>query len=134
LRKVWDLSLILIFLVSARSKTNIQFNGREHASADEMSVSVKAAYDRAIGETPLLHSGARLAAQLNAKIILNDTEFNNPGEMSVEDRQLYHEALAAVFPATIAVSVNEAVTDRDGHQRPRWSFLSLAARLLRLKR
>jgi len=44
----------------------------------------------------------------NAKIILNGTEFNNPGEMSVDDRRLYHEALAAVFPASIAVSVNEA--------------------------
>jgi len=95
---VWDLSLILIFLVSARSKTESQFNDREYASADGMPVSVKAAYDRAIGETPLLHLGAQLAAKLNTKIILNDTEFNNPGEMSVEDRQLYHEALAADVP------------------------------------
>jgi hypothetical protein len=105
---VWDLSLILVFLVSARSKTKIQFNGREYASADEMPVNVRAAYDHAIGETPLLHFGARLAAKLNAKIILNDTEFNNPGEMSVDDRRLYHEALAATFPASIAVSVSEA--------------------------
>jgi hypothetical protein len=52
---VWDLSLILIFLVSARSKTESQFNGREYANADGMPVSVKAAYDRAIGETSLLH-------------------------------------------------------------------------------
>jgi hypothetical protein len=94
--------------VSARSKTKIQFNGREHASADETPVSVRAAHDRAIGETPLLHSGARLAAKLNAKIVLNDTEFNNAGEMSVDDRRLYHEALAAMFPASIAVSVSEA--------------------------
>ncbi len=100
--------MILIFLVSARSQTKIQFNGREYPSADEMPVSVRAAYDHAIGETPLLHSGARLAAKLNAKIILNDTEFNNPGEMSVDDRRLYHEALAAMFPASIAVSVSEA--------------------------
>src|SRR5260370_21242974 len=56
----------------------------------------------------LLHSGARLAAEVNAKSILNGAEFNNPGEMSVDDRRLYHEALAAVFPASIAVSVNEA--------------------------
>ena len=105
---MWDLSLILVFLVSARSKTKIQFNGREYASADEMPVSVRAAYDHAIGETPLLHFGARLAAKLNTKIILNDTEFNNPGEMSVDDRRLYHEALAATFPASIAVSVSEA--------------------------
>src|SRR5206468_12873390 len=73
-----------------------------------MPVSVRAACDPAIGEMPVLHSGARLAAKLNAKIILNDTEFNNPGEMSVEDRRLYHEALAAMFPASIAVSVSEA--------------------------
>jgi hypothetical protein len=131
---VWDLSLILIFLVSARSKTESQFNGREYASADGMPVSGKAAYDRAIGETPLLHLGAQLAAKLNAKIILNDTEFNNPGEMSVEDRQLYHEALAAMFPVNIAVPVSESVADNGRSQRPRRSYLSLAARLLRLKR
>ena len=99
--------MILVFSVSARSKTKIQFNGREHAGADEMPVSIRAAYDCAVGETPLLHSGARLAAKLNAKIILNDTEFNNPGEMSLDDRRLYHEALEAVFPASIAVSVSE---------------------------
>ena len=119
-------------LVSARFKTKIQFDGREDASSEETPVSVRAAYDRAIGETPVLHSGARLAAQLNAKIILNDTEFNNPGEMSVEDRHLYHEALAALFPANIAVSVSEA--GRGRRERPRWSCLSLAARLLRLRR
>jgi len=99
--------LILVFSVSARSKTKIQFNGREYAGADDMPVGVKAAYDRAVSETPVLHSGARLAAKLNAKIILNGTEFNNPGEMSVDDRRLYHEALEAVFPASIAVSVSE---------------------------
>jgi hypothetical protein len=131
---VWDLSLILIFLVSARSKTKIQLNSREHASGDEIPVSGKAAYDRAIGETPLLHFGAQLAAKLNAKIILNDTEFNNAGEMSVEDRQLYHEALAAMFPINSAVPVSESVADNGRSQCPRWSCLSLAARLLRLKR
>jgi hypothetical protein len=50
-------SLILVFLVSERFKTKIQFNGREYASADEMPVSVRAAYDRAVHETPVLHSG-----------------------------------------------------------------------------
>jgi len=103
-----DSSIGSVFSVSARLKTKIQFNGREYASADEMPVSVRTAYDRAVGETPMLHSGARLAAKLNAKIIVNDTEFNNPGEMSMDDRRLYHEALAAVFPATIAVAVSEA--------------------------
>ena len=128
--------------MSERSKTKIHFNGREYASPDEMPVSVRAEYDRAIGETPLLHSGARLAAKLNAKIILNDTEFNNPGEMSVDDRRLYHDALAALFPASIAVSVSEAPKIKP---KKVWliavvvsnfcrSYLSLAARLLRLKR
>jgi hypothetical protein len=97
-----------VFSVSETFKPKIQFDGHEYGSADEMPVSVRAAYDHAIGETPLLHFGARLAAKLNAKIILNDTEFSNPGEMSVDDRRLYHEALAALFPASIAVSVNEA--------------------------
>jgi hypothetical protein len=101
------LSLILVFLVSERFKTKIQFNGREYASADEMPVSVRAAYDRAVHETPVLHSGARLAAKLNAKIIVNDIEFNNAGEMSVDDRHLYHEALEALFPPGIAVSISE---------------------------
>ena len=85
----------------------IQFNGRDYASTDDMPIKVRAAYDRAIAERPELHSGARLAAKLNAKIIVNDAEFNHAGEMSVDDRRLYHEALAAVFPPNIAVSVNE---------------------------
>ena len=133
--------MILVFLVSERSKSKIQFNGRQYASADEMPVSARTAYDHAVGETPVLHSGARLAAKLNAKIILNDTEFNNPGEMSVDDRRLYHEALAAMFPASIAVSVSETPKTK---RKKVWlitvvisnfcrSYLSLAARLLRLK-
>jgi hypothetical protein len=135
------LGLILIFLMSERSNTKIQSDG-EHASFEEAPVSVTAAPDRAIDETPLLHSGARLAAKLNAKIILNDTEFSNPGEMSVDDRRLYHEALATMFPADIAVSVGEAPNIKP---KKAWlvavvvsnfcrSYLSLAARLLRLKR
>jgi hypothetical protein len=85
----------------------IQFNGREYASTDDMAVGVRAAYDRAIAEKPVLHSGARLAAKLNAKIIMNGAEFNHAGEMSVDDRHLYHEALEAVFPSSISVSVSE---------------------------
>jgi hypothetical protein len=85
----------------------IQFNGHEYVSADDMPVSVRAAYDRAMAERPELHSGARLAAKLNAKIIMNGSEFNHAGEMSVDDRHLYHEALEAVFPPHIAVSVSE---------------------------
>jgi hypothetical protein len=94
--------------VSETFKPKIQFNGHEYASADEMPVRVRVAYERAVHETPLLHSGARLAAKLKAKIIVNDTEFNHAGEMSVDDRHLYHEALESVFPPGIAVSVNEA--------------------------
>ena len=93
--------------MSARSKTNIRFNGREYANADEMPSDVRAAYDRAVDELGSLHSGARLAAKLNAKIIVDGNEFSNAGEMSVDDRHLYHEALEAVFPANITVSVSE---------------------------
>jgi hypothetical protein len=85
----------------------IQFNGREYASTDDMPIKVRAAYDRAMAEKPELHSGARLAAKLKAKIIVNGAEFNHAGEMSVDDRHLYHEALEAVFPSSIAVSVSE---------------------------
>lgn len=91
--------------MSARSK--VQFNGQEYASVDEMPVSVRVAYERAVHETPVLHSGARLAAKLKATIIVDDTQFNHAGEMSVDDRQLYHEALEAVFPPDIAVSAKE---------------------------
>jgi hypothetical protein len=105
--------LILVVLVSARFNPKIQFNGREYASADEMPVGVRAAYERAIHQTPALHSGARLAAKLKAKIIVNDTEFNHAGEMSVDDRHLYHEALEAVFPPGIVVSTTgvQSVTE-----------------------
>src|SRR5438093_13107461 len=72
-----------------------------------MPVSVRAAYERAVHKTPVLHSGARLAAKLKAKIIVNDTEFNHAGEMSVDDRHLYHEALEAVFPPGIAVPATD---------------------------
>src|SRR5213078_2182268 len=72
-----------------------------------MPVRVRVAYERALHETPALHSGARLAAKLKATIIMNDAEFNHAGEMSVDDRHLYHEALEAVFPSSIAVSVSE---------------------------
>ncbi|SRR6266496_2167311 len=99
--------LIVVFLVSETFKTKIQFNGHEYASPDEMPGRVRVAYERAVHETPALHSGARLAAKLKARIIVNDTEFNHAGEMSVNDRHLYHEALEAVFPPGIAVPVTE---------------------------
>ena len=98
--------------VSARSKSKIQSNGREYASAGEMPVSVKPDDDRAVSETAVLHSGARLAAKLNAKIIVNDTEFDHAGEMSVDDRHLYHEALEALFPPSITVFTSEPPKSR----------------------
>lgn len=124
--------------MSARPKTNIRFNGREYANADEMPSDVRAAYDRAVDDVGLLHSGARLAAKLNAKIIVNGNEFNNAGEMSVNDRHLYHEALEALFPPDIAVPAGEP-TESNGEKRSRFmgsvkKRLSQAARLLRLKR
>jgi len=123
--------------VSARPKTNIRFNGREYANADEMPADVRAAYDRAVDMAPL-HSGARLAAKLNAKIIVNGNEFNNAGEMSVDDRHLYHEALEALFPPDVAISRSEPDQTNGEKRSPFMGFvkkrLSQAARVLRLKR
>src|SRR5467141_99238 len=68
------------FLVDERFKTKIQFNGSEYAAADEMPVRVRVAYERFLHETPVLHSGARLAAKLKATIIVNDSQFNHAGE------------------------------------------------------
>jgi hypothetical protein len=99
--------LIFVLLVSETFKTKIRFNGHEYASADEMPVRVRVAYERALHETPALHSGARLAAKLKATIIVNDTQFNHAGEMSVDDRHLYHEALESVFPPGIAVPATD---------------------------
>ena len=124
--------------MKARTKTNILFNGREYANADEMSSDVRAVYDRAVDEMPPLHSGARLAAKLNAKIIVNGSEFNNAGEMSVDDRHLYHEALEALFPPDIAVSASEPRETNGEKRSPIMGAvkkrLSQAARVLRLRR
>ena len=98
--------------MSETFKTKIQFNGHEYASRDEMPVIIRAAYDRAVHETPVLHSGARLAAKLKARIIVNDAEFDHAGEMSVDDRQSYHEALEALFPPNIAVFTSEPPKSR----------------------
>jgi hypothetical protein len=130
--------------LSARDKTNIRFNGREYANADEMPVDVRAAYDRAVDDMALLHSGARLAAKLNAKIIVNGNEFNNAGEMSVDDRHLYHEALEALFPPDVAISTDVGISTSEpdqtnGEKRSPImgsvkKRLSQAARVLRLRR
>ena len=98
--------------MNARTKTNIRFNGREYANADEMPSDVRAAYDRAVDEMPPLHSGARLAAKLKAKIIVNGTEFNHPGEMSVDDRHSLHEALEALCQLSTSVSTTKVSTDQ----------------------
>ena len=123
--------------MSARAKTNIRFNGREYANADEMPPDIRAAYDRAVDEMPPLHSGARLAANLKAKIIVNGTEFNHPGEMSVDDRHFYHEALEALFTPDIAVSTCGAA-QTNGEKLSILSAvkrrLSQAARVFRLRR
>src|SRR5256714_7210667 len=127
-------------LVSARPKTNIRFNGREYANADEMPPDVRAAYDRAVDDTPPLHSGARLAAKLKAKIIVNGNEFNHPGELSVDDRHSLHEALEALCQLGTSVSTTSVSADksRGGKAKKRSpiigavrSCLSQAARVLR---
>ena len=124
--------------MNTRTKTNIRFNGREYANADEMSADVRAAYDRAVDDLGLLHSGARLAAKLNAKIIVNGNEFSNAGEMSVDDRHLYHEALEALFPPDIAISAGGAGETNGEKRSPIMGAvkkrLSQAARVLRLRR
>jgi hypothetical protein len=112
--------------VNERFKTKIQFNGREYASAEEMPVRVRVAYERAVHETPALHSGARLAAKLKANIIVNDTEFSHAGEMSVDDRHVYHEALEALFSPGIAVSVAEA----DKKKQKRLPLIALVVSVL----
>ena len=129
--------------MNVRTKTNIRFNDREYANADEMPSDVRAAYDRAVEEMPPLHSGARLAAKLKAKIIVNGTEFNHPGEMSVDDRHSLHEALEALCQlgtsvSTTKVSTDEARRHSGKNKSPIVAALrrcfSRAARVLRLKR
>ena len=124
--------------MSARPKSNIRFNGREYANADEMAVDVRAADDRVVDDPGELHSGARLAAKLKAKIIVNGNEFNNAGEMSVDDRHSYHEALEALFAQGVAISTGEMGKDNGKQQSPMTGVLrrcfSRAARVLRLKR
>jgi hypothetical protein len=88
-------------------KMKIRINGREYASADEMPVKVRAAYARAVGETAVLRSGARLATKLNARVIINDKEFSSPSDMPVAERRLYQDTLAALLPGNIAVSSDE---------------------------
>ncbi len=103
-----------------------------------MSSDVRAAYDRAVDEMPPLHSGARLAAKLKAKIIVNGNEFNHPGEMSVDDRHLYHEALEELFAPNIAISPGHAGETNGEKRAPIMGAVKQrlwqAARVLRLRR
>jgi hypothetical protein len=115
--------------VSAKPKTNIRFNGRQYANADEMPADVRATYDRAVDDPGELHSGARLAAKLKATIIVNDTQFNHAGEMSVDDRHHYHEALEALFPPGITVSVGAVAEAEKTRPSKRW-LIVLAASVL----
>ncbi|HEY4257173.1 MAG TPA: hypothetical protein VGM66_08180 [Candidatus Udaeobacter sp.] len=128
--------------MSARPKSNIRFNGREYANADEMPVDIRAAYDRVVDDPGELHSGARLAAKLKAKIIVNGTEFNHPGEMSVDDRHSLHEALEALCQLGTSVSTEVSTDEARGNNGKKKSPIvsalrrcfSGAARVLRLKR
>jgi hypothetical protein len=97
--------------VSAKDKSNIRFLGREYANADEMPLDVRAAYDRAVDDMPPLHSGARIAAKLKAKIIVNGNEFNHPGELSVDDRHSLHEALETLWQLGASASTTAGFTD-----------------------
>ena len=98
--------MILVLLVSESSKTKVRVNGREYVRIDDDPVKIR------VAEVPGLHSGARLAAKLKAKIIVNETEFNHAGEMSVDDRHVYHEALEALFPPSITVFTSEPPKSR----------------------
>jgi hypothetical protein len=93
-------------------RAKIRVNGKEYASADEMPAKVREAYARAVGETAVLRSGARLAAKLNAKIIFNGTEYSSPSEMPVAERRLYQDTLAALLPEATVLSTNEAAKVR----------------------
>jgi len=94
--------------MTVRFTTKIRFNGREYASAEEMPPSVREAYTRAVGETAVLRSGARLAGKLNAKVIVNGKEFGNPGELPVMERRLLQDALGALLPDNLALSPDES--------------------------
>lgn len=87
--------------MSGSSNGKVAVNGSKPKRADDDPVPIR------VAEVAGLHSGARLAAKLKAKIIVNDTEFNHAGEMSVDDRHLYHEALEALFSPDVAISTAE---------------------------
>ena len=93
-------------------KAKICVNGKEYASAEEMPAKIREAYARAVGDTSVLRSGARLAAKLNARITFNDVEYNSPNEMPAAERRLYQDALAALLPEPTVLSANDAAIAR----------------------
>jgi len=93
-------------------KAKIRVNGKEYASAEEMPAKIREAYARAVGDTSILRSGARLAAKLNARITLNGVEYNSPNEMPAEERRLYQDTLAALLPEPTVLSANDAAIAR----------------------
>jgi hypothetical protein len=93
-------------------KAKIRVNGKEYASAEEMPAKIREAYARAVGETAVLRSGARLATKLNAKIIFNGVEYDSANEMPVAERRLYQDALAAILPEPTVLSSDDAAKTR----------------------
>src|ERR1700682_5682827 len=93
-------------------KAKICVNGKEYACAEEMPAKIREAYARAVGDTSVLRSGARLAAKLNARITLNGVEYNSPSEMPAAERRLYQDALAALLPEPTVWSANDAAIAR----------------------
>ena len=98
--------------VKFNSKAKIRVNGKEYASAEEMPAKIREAYARAVGDTSVLRSGARLAAKLNARITFNGVEYNSPNEMPAEERRLYQDTLAALLPEPTVLSANDAAIAR----------------------
>jgi hypothetical protein len=93
-------------------KAKIRVNGKEYASVEEMPPKVREAYARAVGETAVLRSGARMATKLNAKISFNGVEYDSPSDLPVAARRLYHDALATLLPAPTVLSTDEAAKRR----------------------
>jgi hypothetical protein len=93
-------------------KAKIRVNGEEYASAEEMPAKIREAYARAVGDTSVLRSGARLAAKLNARITFNGVEYNSPNEMPAEERRLYQDTLAALLPEPTVLLANDAAIAR----------------------
>jgi hypothetical protein len=89
-------------------KAKILVNGKEYASSEEMPAKIREAYAKAIGDTAVLRSGARLATKLNARIIFNGVEYDSPSEMPVAERRLYQDTLAALLPEPTVLSADDA--------------------------